>query len=93
MNQMTPHSVLNTLRVLANSELHVGGSAREHLPLMEKIVADNYAKFISLDIATIISSFCKLGYIPRSVLEELNQMPIFSIFNKHSALLVFEGLT
>lgn len=89
---MTHHSILNTLRVLANTNLQITENVKDHLPQFEVIIMDNYNKFIMLDIATVISSFLKLDYVPREIIDELNKMAIFSTFNKYSSLLVLESL-
>lgn len=93
IKSMTHHSILNTLRVLANSDLEVTENVREHLPTFESVIMENYTRFLSLDIATVISSFLKLNYIPSDIINELNKQTIFSTLNKHSIILMLESLT
>jgi hypothetical protein len=40
---------------------------------MEKKVLDEFPRYMSLDLASIVASFLKLDYIPRSIINELNQ--------------------
>lgn len=93
IDKMTPHAILNTLRVLANTELEKTEFNKENLEKIEQIVIDNYPKFVALDIATVISSFLKLHYIPRDIIDEVNKMAIFSTLNKHAILMILESLT
>lgn len=53
---------------------------------------DNYAKFLTLDIASIISSFLTMRHIPREIIDELNKMPILSTFNKYACLMLLKNL-
>lgn len=59
---------------------------------MEKKVMKDFPRFMNLDLASIIGSFLKLQYVPRDVLNELNQQQTLSTFNKYACLIVLENL-
>ena len=59
---------------------------------MEKKVLYDFPKFMHLDLASIIASFLKLHYIPRNILNELNQQQALSTFNKYACLIILENL-
>jgi hypothetical protein len=42
--------------------------------LIEEKVMQEYPKYISLDLATIVSSFLKLNYVPHQIIDELNKL-------------------
>jgi hypothetical protein len=62
------------------------------LEIVEKKVMSDYPKFVSLDLATIISSLLKLHYVPRQILNELNQLQNLSTFNKYACLTTLESM-
>ena len=53
---------------------------------IERKVMDDFPRFVSLDMASIIGSFLKLHYVPRSILNEINQQQALSTFNKYACL-------
>jgi hypothetical protein len=55
-------------------ELDKSEISRETLEIFEKKVMSDFPKFMSLDLASIVSSFLMLHYIPRTILNELNQI-------------------
>jgi len=83
-------SALNTIS--QGSDLDKSELSKEALEEMEKKVIDNLPRYMNLDLATIIGSFLKLHYIPRSILHELNQLQALSTFNKYACLIILENL-
>lgn len=58
---------------------------------MEKKVMHNFPAFMNLDLANIVGSFLKLFYVPRDILNEINQQQTLT-FNKYSCLVILENL-
>lgn len=64
---------------------------RQALEEMERKVIEDFPRFMSLDLASIISSFLKLHFIPHAILNELNQQQALT-FNKYACLVILESL-
>lgn len=62
------------LNVLGNSNFNVTEFKREGLAVFEKRITDEISKFYNYDIPTIISSFLRLGYVPREIIKEILQL-------------------
>jgi len=62
------------------------------LEVIEKKVMSEYPRFVSMDLASIISSLLKLHYVPRQILNELNQLQNLSTFNKYACLTLLESM-
>lgn len=77
--------------VSQGTDLDKSELTRAALEEMERKVIDDFPRFMSLDLASIIGSFLKLHYIPHSILNELNQMQALS-FNKYACLVILESL-
>lgn len=72
-------------------DLDRGELTKSALEEMEKKVLDEFPKYMSLDLASIIASFFRLSYVPRILLHELNRMSALSTMNKYSCLVVLES--
>ena len=83
-------SALNTIS--QGTDLDKSELTKEGLEEMEKKVMKDFPRFMNLDLASIIGSFLKLQYVPRDVLNELNQQQTLSTFNKYACLIVLENL-
>lgn len=92
IKDMQPNALLSTLKVLSETTLDKSEISRDKIALMEEKVMEQYPKFISLDLATILSSFLRLSFIPREIIDEVNKMSQFSTFNKYSCLTILESL-
>ena len=65
---------------------------REALEEAEKKVVLEFPKYMNTDLASVITSFVKLGYVPHGLLEELNKLKTLSTFNKYACLAILESL-
>eukprot|EP00347_Sterkiella_histriomuscorum_P017948 403347370 len=85
-------TIVPVVRVLSDTKLDKSDFTESQLNALEKRVLDNYARFISMDMASIIHSFLNMNHVPNSLLNELNLMSSLTTFNKFSSILILEGL-
>lgn len=93
MNQLDSQGVQSALNTISQGgDLDKSELSREALEVMEQKVMQDFPRFMNLDLASIIGSFLKLHYIPRQILNEINQLQALSTFNKYSCLIILENL-
>lgn len=64
----------------------------QHFFVFEQKIIENFNRISTTDMASIISGFLSQNYVPRSLLQELNQLNNLNTFNKASSLLILENL-
>ncbi len=90
---MDNQSIQTTLNSIANGvDMDKSEIKKSALEEIERKVMDDFPRFVSLDMASIIGSFLKLHYVPRSILNEINQQQALSTFNKYACLVILESL-
>lgn len=92
--QLDSHSIQQALNGIAQGAEFEGRGelSQQALETIEKKVMADFPKFMSMDLASIISSFLRLNYVPRQILNELNQISNLSTFNKYACLTLLESM-
>ncbi|CDW75767.1 UNKNOWN [Stylonychia lemnae] len=90
--ELIPNAIIPMLKVLSESSLDRSEMGQEQYALIEEKVMQEYPKYISLDLSSIVSAFLKLNYVPHQIIDELNKLQQLSTMNKYACLQLLEGL-
>ena len=89
-------SMASTLNVISKNpaQMSIDGLVPDGSTLtqIEATVTKNFDQYIGQDLSVVVASMIKMGYTPKMILEQVNQMRKVSTFSQDQSIRMLEAL-